>query len=222
MSAHTESLVVASSNPGKLAEFQQLLGPLGLRIQPQSDFGVVDVEETGLTFVENAILKARAAARASGLPALADDSGLAVDALSGAPGIYSARYAEGAKRDGSKDLANNDKLLAALRDVPEGQRTARYWCVLVYLRHADDPVPVIVQCDWPGDILAYPRGEGGFGYDPLFWIPERGMSVAELSAEEKNRLSHRGRALQLLVAKLKESGQFKESTSFEGSGPSRG
>lgn len=216
MNARTEHLVVASSNSGKLAEFQQLLGPLGLRVQPQSDFDVVDVAETGLTFVENAILKARAAARASGLPALADDSGLAVDALAGAPGIYSARYAEGAKRDGSKDLANNDKLLAALRDVAEGQRTARYWCVLVYLRHADDPVPVIVQCDWAGDILAYPRGEGGFGYDPLFWIPERGMSVAELSAEEKNRLSHRGRALQSLVARLKESGLLTGSGQAEG------
>lgn len=205
-----DNLVVASGNRGKLAEFQQLLGPLGLRVQPQSDFGVTDVEETGLTFVENAILKARAAARASGLPALADDSGLAVDALAGAPGIYSARYA-GESNDGeSKDKANNAKLLAALKDVPEGERTARYWCVLVYLRHADDPVPLIVQCDWKGDILAYPRGNGGFGYDPLFWIPECGMSVAELSAEEKNRLSHRGRALQSLITQLKESGQVTE------------
>lgn len=205
-----DNLVVASGNRGKLAEFQQLLGPLGLRVQPQSDFGVTDVEETGLTFVENAILKARAAARASGLPALADDSGLAVDALAGAPGIYSARYA-GESNDGeSKDKANNAKLLAALKDVPEGERTARYWCVLVYLRHADDPVPLIVQCDWKGDILAYPRGDGGFGYDPLFWVPECGMSVAELSAEEKNRLSHRGRALQSLITQLKDSGQVTE------------
>lgn len=205
-----DNLVVASGNRGKLAEFQQLLGPLGLRVQPQSDFGVIDVEETGLTFVENAILKARAAARASGLPALADDSGLAVDALAGAPGIYSARYA-GESNDGeSKDKANNAKLLAALKDVPEGKRTARYWCVLVYLQHADDPVPLIVQCDWKGDILAYPRGDGGFGYDPLFWVPECGMSVAELSAEEKNRLSHRGRALQSLIMQLKDSGQVTE------------
>ena len=205
-----DNLVVASGNRGKLAEFQQLLGPLGLRVQPQSDFGVTDVEETGLTFVENAILKARAAARASGLPALADDSGLAVDALTGAPGIYSARYAGESNNGESKDAANNAKLLAALKDVPEGERTARYWCVLVYLRHADDPVPLIVQCDWKGDILAYPRGNGGFGYDPLFWIPECGMSVAELSAEEKNRLSHRGRALQSLITQLKESGQVSE------------
>lgn len=207
MNPSIENLVVASGNPGKLAEFQQLLGPLGLQVQPQSDFGVSDVEETGLTFVENALLKARAAARASGLPALADDSGLAVDALAGAPGIYSARYAGDANSGESRDSANNAKLLEALKEVPEGERTARYWCVLVYLRHADDPVPLIVQCDWPGDILAYPRGEGGFGYDPLFWVPERGMSVAELSAEEKNRLSHRGRALQALVAQLRASEQ---------------
>jgi XTP/dITP diphosphohydrolase len=210
MSVQIDNLVVASGNRGKLAEFQQLLGPLGLRVQPQSDFGVTDVEETGLTFVENAILKARAAARASGLPALADDSGLAVDALAGAPGIYSARYAGESNNGESKDAVNNAKLLAALKDVPEGERTARYWCVLVYLRHADDPVPLIVQCDWKGDILAYPRGNGGFGYDPLFWIPECGMSVAELSAEEKNRLSHRGRALQSLITQLKESGQVSE------------
>ncbi|WFF41151.1 RdgB/HAM1 family non-canonical purine NTP pyrophosphatase [Salinicola endophyticus] len=199
MTATPQDLVVASGNPGKLAEFQQLLGPLGLRVRAQAEFGVDDVEETGLTFVENALIKARAAARASGGPALADDSGLAVDALNGAPGIYSARYAGEPK----SDCANNDKLLSALREVPEGQRGARYWCVLVYLRHADDPVPIIVQQDWPGDILAYPRGEGGFGYDPLFWVPESGASVAELSAEEKNRLSHRGRALQALIARLK-------------------
>lgn len=199
MSQYPETLVVASGNPGKLLEFQKLLEPIGFRIQPQSDFGVTDVEETGLTFVENALLKARAASRASGLPALADDSGLSVDALSGAPGIYSARYAGEPK----SDQANNDKLLEALKDVPEGARTARYWCVLAYLRHAEDPVPIIVQCDWHGDILAYPRGEGGFGYDPLFWVPECGMSAAELSAEEKNRLSHRGRALQALLEQFK-------------------
>ncbi|WP_110693564.1 RdgB/HAM1 family non-canonical purine NTP pyrophosphatase [Salinicola halophyticus] len=204
MSVDSENLVIASGNPGKLAEFQQLLSPLGLNVQPQSEFGVSGVEETGLTFVENAILKARAASRASGLPALADDSGLAVDALSGAPGIYSARYAGVAEGGESQDKANNAKLLAALKDVAEGERTARYWCVLVYLRHADDPVPLIVQCDWKGDILAYPRGSGGFGYDPLFWIPECGMSVAELSGDEKNRLSHRGRALQMLMEQFNQ------------------
>lgn len=203
MSAFPEDLVVASANSGKLAEFQQLLGPLGFHVQPQSAFGVTDVQETGLTFVENAIIKARAASRASGLPALADDSGLAVDALDGAPGIYSARYAGESGSREARDSANNAKLLEALKEVPEGARGARYWCVLVYLRHADDPVPLIVQRDWPGDILAYPRGEGGFGYDPLFWVPESAMSAGELSVDEKNRLSHRGRALQELVEQLK-------------------
>ncbi|WP_110654293.1 RdgB/HAM1 family non-canonical purine NTP pyrophosphatase [Salinicola halimionae] len=218
MSVDSGNLVIASGNPGKLSEFQQLLGPLGLSVQPQSDFGLNGVEETGLTFVENAILKARAAAKVSGLPALADDSGLAVDALSGAPGIYSARYADTTKSGESQDKANNDKLLAALKDVAEGMRTARYWCVLVYLRHADDPVPLIVQSDWKGDILAYPRGNGGFGYDPLFWIPESGMSVAELSGDEKNRLSHRGRALQALMEQLKDSELLKNSEQLQGLG----
>lgn len=193
-----QRLVVASSNPGKLREFDALLAPRGYEVRPQSDFSVTDVEETGTTFVENALLKARHACRLSGLPALADDSGLAVDALQGAPGIYSARYA-GEPKD---DAANNRKLLDALADVPEGQRTARYWCVLVWLQHELDPVPCIVQASWEGEILAHPRGEGGFGYDPLFWVPERGLSAAELSAEDKNQLSHRGRALRVLVEML--------------------
>ncbi|MGO3699803.1 MULTISPECIES: RdgB/HAM1 family non-canonical purine NTP pyrophosphatase [Halomonas] len=193
------TLVLASGNAGKLKEFNQLLAPLGLDVRPQADFGVYDVEETGLTFVENALLKAREASRVSGLPALADDSGLEVDALSGAPGIYSARYAGEPK----SDQRNNEKLLAALNDCAEGQRTGRYWCVLVYLRHPADPVPVIVQHSWEGELLAYPRGEGGFGYDPLFWLPDQGMSVAELPSDLKNRLSHRGRALQGLVDILK-------------------
>lgn len=191
-------IVLASDNAGKIKEFNHLLSPLGFTVKAQADYGVVAVEETGLTFVENALLKAREASRVSGLPALADDSGLEVDALSGAPGIYSARYAG----EPSSDLANNRKLLEQLLDVPEGERTARYWCVLVYLRHADDPVPIVVQQHWAGDILAHPRGDGGFGYDPLFWVPEAGMSVAELSAEEKNRLSHRGRAMQALLSQL--------------------
>ena len=194
-----QSLVLASGNPGKLREFRALLEPLDFQVRPQSDFDVSEVEESGLTFVENALLKAREACRVSGLPALADDSGLAVDALQGAPGIHSARYAGEPK----SDAANNRKLLEALDQVPEGQRTARYWCVLVLLRHAGDPVPRIVQISWEGEILAYPRGEGGFGYDPLFWIPEKGMSAAELSALEKNRLSHRGRALRTLVEQLR-------------------
>ncbi len=149
--------------------------------------------------MENALLKAREASRVSGLPALADDSGLEVDALAGQPGIYSARYAGEPK----SDQRNNEKLLAALSDCAEGQRTGRYWCVLVYLRHPADPVPVIVQRSWEGELLAHPRGEQGFGYDPLFWLPEQSMSVAELPSEMKNRLSHRGRALKGLVDMLK-------------------
>lgn len=198
---HANILVLASGNAGKLREFNQLLSPLGLDVRPQADYSVAEVEESGLTFVENALLKAREASRVSGLPALADDSGLEVDALKGAPGIYSARYAGEPK----SDAANNRKLLESMAEVPEGERTARYWCVLVYLRHAEDPVPLIVQRHWEGEILAHPRGESGFGYDPLFWIPERGMSVAELSAEEKNRLSHRGRAMQALLEQLAPS-----------------
>lgn len=195
-------LVLASGNAGKLREFAQLLGPLGCQVFPQSDFAVSEVEESGLTFVENALLKAREASRVSGLPALADDSGLEVDALEGAPGIYSARYAGEPK----SDARNNAKLLEALAEVPEGARDARYWCVLVYLRHPEDPVPLIVQRSWEGQILAHPRGEGGFGYDPLFWLPDQGMSAAELSAAEKNRLSHRGRALQALVEPFRRVG----------------
>ncbi|SHE72288.1 XTP/dITP diphosphohydrolase [Modicisalibacter ilicicola DSM 19980] len=195
----THPLVLASHNPGKLREFSALLDPLGFALQSQAEYAVHEVEETGSTFVENALLKAREACRASGLAALADDSGLEVDALRGAPGIFSARYA-GMPGD---DAANNQKLIEALDQVPEGQRTARYWCVLVLLRHAADPVPRIVQASWEGEILARPRGEGGFGYDPLFWVPEKGMSAAELSAQEKNRLSHRGRALHALVEQLR-------------------
>lgn len=197
--AAVNTLVLASGNAGKLKEFNQLLSPLGFDIRPQADFGVNDVAETGLTFVENALLKAREASLISGLPALADDSGLEVDALSGAPGIYSARYGGEPK----SDEKNNQTLLAALSDCAEGQRSGRYWCVLVYLRHPKDPVPVIVQRSWEGEILAHPRGEGGFGYDSLFWLPDQGMSVAELPSESKNRLSHRGRALQGLVELLK-------------------
>lgn len=197
--ASVNTLVLASSNAGKLSEFKQLLQPLGVDVRPQADFGVKDVEETGLTFVENALLKAREASFISGLPALADDSGLEVDALLGAPGIYSARYGGEPK----SDEKNNQKLLEALSECAEGQRSGRYWCVLVYLRHPKDPVPIIVQRSWEGEILAYPRGSQGFGYDPLFWLPDQGMSVAELPSELKNRLSHRGRALQGLVELLK-------------------
>jgi len=198
MTASVSTLVLASGNAGKLREFNQLLAPLGLDVRPQVDFGVGDVPETGLTFVENALIKARAASQASGLPALADDSGLEVDALDGAPGIYSARYGGEPK----SDKRNNAKLLDALNHCEEGQRSGRYWCVLVYLRHPEDPVPIIVQRSWEGEILTVPRGEGGFGYDPLFWLPDQGMTAAELPAESKNRLSHRGRALQALVETL--------------------
>ena len=187
-------LVLASGNAGKLAELRALLGDAGIDLHAQSEFGVEDAEETGLTFVENAILKARHAARATGLPALGDDSGLCVDALDGAPGLYSARYA-GMHRDAG---ANIVKLLDALRDVPEQRRTARFVCVLALLRHADDPQPLIAEGVWDGRILSAPRGDGGFGYDPVFFDPERNMGAAELDAALKNRISHRGRALALL------------------------
>ncbi|GAB3312031.1 non-canonical purine NTP pyrophosphatase [Haliea atlantica] len=190
------TIVLASGNAGKLAELQRILAPLGVTLRPQSDYRMPEVEETGLTFVENALLKARAAAAHSGLPAIADDSGLEVDALQGAPGIRSARYAEGG------DAANNAKLLEALDGVPESGRTARYQCVLVYLRHPADPTPLICNGSWEGRILAAPRGDGGFGYDPLFWVPECGCSAAELDAAEKNRISHRARASAALLEAL--------------------
>jgi XTP/dITP diphosphohydrolase len=191
-------VVLASGNAGKLAEFRQLLADSGLDIVAQSALAVPEVEETGLSFVENAILKARNAARHSGLPALADDSGLEVDALDGAPGIHSARFA-GTK---AGDEANNRLLLERLRDVPETRRGARFQCVLVYLRHAADPSPLICQGSWEGFILAQPRGAAGFGYDPLFWVPELDASAAELAPAVKNRVSHRGRAMTALLAAL--------------------
>ncbi len=184
-------LVLASGNAGKLAEFRQLFADLDLDFHPQSEFGVDDVEETGLSFVENALLKARHAARISGLPALADDSGLCVDALDGAPGLYSARYAGSHGNDG----ANTTKLLHALRDVPDERRTARFVCVLALLRHAEDPQPIIAQGTWEGRILHAPRGEHGFGYDPVFLVPDFGLSAAELTAADKHRHSHRGQAM---------------------------
>ncbi|GGJ02747.1 RdgB/HAM1 family non-canonical purine NTP pyrophosphatase [Halopseudomonas pertucinogena] len=189
-------LVLASNNSGKLKELQAMLGD-DIEVLPQSRFINEEAEETGLSFVENAIIKARHAARASGLPALADDSGLAVDALGGAPGIYSARYA-----DGQGDAANNAKLLDALAQVPDERRSARFICALALVRHADDPAPIICESAWEGRILHAARGEHGFGYDPLFLIPELGVSSAELPAEQKNRLSHRARAMALLRARL--------------------
>lgn len=189
-------LVLASGNAGKLAELQAMLGD-EVEVLPQSRFVHEEVEETGLTFIENAILKARHAARASGLPALADDSGLAVDALGGAPGIYSARYAGG---DG--DQANNAKLLQTMQGVPEGQRGARFISVLALMLHDRDPTPIISEGVWHGRILHEPRGSQGFGYDPLFWVPEKDCASAELAPEDKNRLSHRARAMADLRKRL--------------------
>lgn len=191
-------LVLASNNAGKLAEFSRLLEGSGLQVLPQAEFGVADAEETGLTFVENALLKARHAARATGLPALADDSGLCVDALGGAPGLYSSRYA-GQDAD---TAANVIKLLHALQDVPEARRSARFHCALVLLRHPEDPQPLIAEVSWEGRILPAPRGSHGFGYDPVFLDPKHGLSAAELDPATKNRIGHRGRALEQLRQRL--------------------
>ena len=194
----TKRIVLASSNPGKVREINQMLADLHLAVVPQSDFEVTEVEETGLTFVENAILKARNAARFTQLAAIADDSGLEVDALHGAPGIYSARYA--GKDAGDK--ANLMKLLEDIKNVPDEKRSARFQCVLVYLRHEHDPTPIICQGTWEGRLLHAPVGENGFGYDPIFFVPTHNCSSAQLPSETKNALSHRGQALRQLVATL--------------------
>ena len=191
-------LVLATGNAGKLRELSALLAPWRVEVLPQSEFTSVAVEETGLTFVENAILKARHAAAASGLPAIADDSGLEVDVLDGAPGVRSARYAG----EGAGDEANNARLLEALADVPDDARTARYRCAMVFLRHPDDPAPLVRQSAWEGRIVRAPRGTGGFGYDPLFLVAGDVRTAAEYTAEEKNRVSHRGRALRAPVEAL--------------------
>ncbi len=201
MTAREKIVVLATGNPGKLAQFQQLLAECDFEIRPQSDYNLPAAEETGLTFIENAIIKARHACAATGLPALADDSGLEVDALKGAPGIYSARYA-GAE---ASDADNNRRLLEDLRGVPPEQRTARYQCVLVYMRHAADPTPLVCQSAWEGCILDIPRGSGGFGYDPLFFDPVAGRASAEMDDEEKYRLSHRGKAMRLLLQAMRAS-----------------
>ena len=194
-----KSLVLATGNAGKLAEMQALLAPLGLEVKAQSEFGIEPPEETGLSFIENAILKARHAARVTRLPALADDSGLEVDALDGAPGIYSARYA-GASGD---DAANNRKLLDALAGLAFEKRTARFRCAIALVRHGNDPMPTIVSGTWEGHILDAPRGGNGFGYDPLFQPQGMERTSAELDKTEKNRLSHRGQALNALVEALR-------------------
>ncbi len=195
-----DQIVLASNNQGKVREINQLLAGRQIRVLPQSDFPIPEAEETGLTFVENALIKARNAAQYSGLAAIADDSGIEVDALKGAPGIHSARYAG----VGASDEANLQRLLCDLEGVPETRRSARFQCVLVYLRHATDPTPVICQGTWEGRILEAPRGDNGFGYDPVFFVPTHGCSAAELPSEEKNRLSHRGQALHKLLRALPE------------------
>jgi XTP/dITP diphosphohydrolase len=191
-------LVLASSNQGKLEELRGLLADTAIELLAQSDLGVEDADETGATFVENALIKARHATAITGLPALADDSGICVDALKGGPGLYSARYA-GEHGNASRNI---DKLLEALQGVPDQQRTAHFYCVLVLLQHADDPQPLIVEGQWNGRILHARRGAGGHGYDPVFFDPLHGQSAAEMELEFKNRLSHRGQALALLKSRL--------------------
>jgi XTP/dITP diphosphohydrolase len=191
-------IILASGNAGKLREFSQVLAPLNIEVLPQSAFNVSDADETGLSFIENAILKARHACRCTGLPALADDSGLEVDALDGAPGIYSARFAG----PGATDAENNSRLLHQLKDVPDARRSARFRCVLAFMRHAEDPTPLISIGTWEGRILHAPRGKQGFGYDPLFLLPELGLSSAELPREQKNSLSHRGQAVARLAEQI--------------------
>lgn len=194
-------IVLASGNAGKVTEINALLQSHGIEVVSQNQFNVPEVIEDGLTFVENAIKKARNACKHTGLPAIADDSGIEVDALQKAPGIYSARYAG----EDADDTKNNSKLLEALKDVPQAERGARYQCVMVYMQTADDPTPIITQGSLEGRILTSPQGDGGFGYDPLFWLEENNCSAAQLSLQEKNRISHRGQALQALVKKLSES-----------------
>ena len=196
-----KKIVLASSNAGKVREFNELLQGSGIEVVPQTLYGVPDIEETGLSFVENAILKARNAAQHTGLPAIADDSGLEVDALDGAPGIYSARYAG----DGASDEDNLLKLLDALKDTPDAERGARFQCLMVHLRHGADPTPRIVQGTWEGAILHTPRGDNGFGYDPVFYVPEQDCSSAQLAPGIKNRLSHRGQALRRLITLLRDA-----------------
>lgn len=193
------NLVLASGNKGKLNEFQPLLNNCGYNVLAQSDFNVPEAEETGLSFIENAILKARNASQHTGLPALADDSGLEVDALKGQPGIYSARYA-GAS---ANDADNNAKLLRELKNIAEEERTAKFQCLLVFIRHHLDPTPIVCQGTWHGRILFEPSGKNGFGYDPLFFVPEKNCSSAQLDSAVKNQISHRGRAIDILLKRLK-------------------
>ena len=194
-----KKLILATSNPGKVRELNAMLGGI-IEVISQQTMGVDEVLETGLTFVENALIKARNAARQTGLPALADDSGLVVDALNGAPGIYSARYAG----DGASDEQNLQKLLTDLKRQEDSNRQARFWCALAFVQHSEDPTPVIIQKGWEGEIVYEARGQGGFGYDPIFYLPSYGCTSAELVAEEKNKISHRGQALQAFIEQLKD------------------
>lgn len=196
-----QKVVLATGNPGKVRELADLLADFGLNVVAQTELGVGSAEETGLTFIENAILKARHAAQITGLPAIADDSGLAVDALGGAPGIYSARYAG----VDASDQQNLDKLLVALKDVPQGSRGAQFHCVLVYMRHAEDPTPLVFHGSWAGEIAFESAGAGGFGYDPVFYVPELGRTAAELSRDEKSAVSHRGKALKLMLEAMRNA-----------------
>ncbi|WP_227731740.1 XTP/dITP diphosphatase [Yersinia proxima] len=196
-----QKVVLATGNPGKVRELATLLADFGLDVVAQTELGVESAEETGLTFIENAILKARHAAQTTGLPAIADDSGLAVDALGGAPGIYSARYAG----VDASDQQNLEKLLVALKDIPDEQRGAQFHCVLVYMRHAEDPTPLVFHGQWPGVIAHQPSGTAGFGYDPIFYVPELGKTAAELTREAKHAVSHRGQALKLMLDALRNA-----------------
>ena len=194
----TKKLVLATGNQGKVKEMANLLSEFGFNVLPQSEFNVSEVAETGTTFIENAIIKARHAAKETGLPAIADDSGLEVDYLLGAPGIYSARYSG----EDATDKANLEKLLVEMKDVPEPQRTARFHCVLVFMKHEHDPTPIICHGKWEGKILTQASGSNGFGYDPVFWVPEMQCASAELDSLQKKQLSHRGKALKQLFATL--------------------
>ena len=191
-------LVIASNNPGKLREFERMLAPLGIEVVTQAQLGISEAEEPHCTFVENALAKARHVSRASGLPALADDSGICVEALGGAPGVQSARYAG---ENPKSDRRNNDKLMQDMQGVSD--RRAHYYCVLVLVRHADDPQPVIAEGEWWGEIAHEERGDGGFGYDPMFWLPDFGKMSSELTHDEKHAISHRGKAMKVLLEKLK-------------------
>jgi XTP/dITP diphosphohydrolase len=196
-----QKIVLATGNSGKVRELANLLAGVGLDVVAQTELGVESAEETGLTFIENAILKARHAAQATGLPAIADDSGLAVNVLGGVPGIYSARYAG----MNASDQENREKLLVALKDVPEAQRGAQFHCVLVYMRHAQDPTPLVFHGQWAGVIAHQPAGAAGFGYDPIFYVPERSKTASELTLEEKHAISHRGQALKLMLDALRNA-----------------